>query len=154
MKLQIKVSLVFLFSVASASADEKLYNGSACTFSVNDDPQQDRFEPKFTNESGQTQTVVCQVVKDVETGDVEEVSVIADADMDEDTCRFFERQRDGDVLTWVHSQVSSTGAGINETFWFSGSAALDSGDSVAFGIQCDLPDQAFVYLYRIKEKVI
>jgi hypothetical protein len=85
--------------------------------------------------------------------DVETVSITGDAGIDEDTCKFMARSKDGTYLGfWSHDDVISMSAGINKTIWFSGGAFADTVAEDTYAISCTLPNGLAITSYGLAEK--
>jgi len=146
-------ALVFAFSisVASLAVDGKRYAGSYCKFADGDTGWKSRHPSKFQNGAGSTLRAVCPVVQDGIDGDIEYVEVIANAEVDEDTCYVSERRQDGSAGSWTHEDVVEASEGYNKTRWGVGAGYLNTAAGAAFSIACDLPNGSLILMYRVDE---
>lgn len=140
-----------LAAPASAIADAKWYNGAECHFGDEDYAGQVRNGPRLYNESGLTRQVVCPVAKDLEVGDVEYAAIVASASTSPASCRFRERQKDGDLVAWMSDDTDPVGS-FTRIEWFDGTAFADTGAAVSFAITCDLGNTQTILMYKLTEK--
>jgi hypothetical protein len=134
------------------AADDKVFNGSMCTFTEPDHVGgQDRSYFKLWNSSGQTQAVSCPLKRDLGDHDIQEAYIIGSATIDEDTCKLWSVNDDFTYESWTHDDVESVAASYNKTTFSSGSSLLTPNDWASLQITCDIPDGAGVYNYYLRE---
>jgi len=144
---------VIAFGATAMAEDDKVFNGSMCTFSEPDHSGgQERSNIKLWNQSGQLENISCPVKRDLATGVIFEAYIIGSAQIDEDSCKFWSRDDDFSYEVWTHNNVVSVAPGYNKTEWANGSTYLDPSDFASLQITCDLPDNTGVYSYWIIEE--
>lgn len=142
--------LVSFSAPSEAATDGKHYAGSLCQFGDSDFVNKTKSFGQFVNESGATRKVICTLVKDEMAGNIDYAAITAGSAMDENTCRFYERQQDGDLLSWVPDDTDAQATNVTRTEW-GDSGILDTGDEVSFAIGCDLPNNTAIYVYSLVE---
>ena len=134
------------------AADGKRYTGAYCTFANSDNSSQDRYPPKFQNNSTTTQQVLCPILQESINGDIEYAEIVAHSTVDEDTCLLAERREDASWGVWGHDAVTVIAGGYNRTTWFPGSAWGNAVSGASFAIVCDLPASRAILSYRMDDR--
>lgn len=139
-------------SARALAADDKVFDGSLCTFAASGHYNgQDRSYIKLWNSSAQTETVSCPLKRDRAEQSVLEAYIIASAEMDEDTCSLWSREDDFSYASWTHNHVVSTAPGYNKTSFAWGATSLVPDDFASLQLTCEVPDGAGILNYYLYE---
>lgn len=144
---------VALTVTSALAVDGNVYNGAECSFTEpNHVNGQDRSYIKLWNLSGQTETISCPLTRDQTSADVEYVYIIGSDDIDEATCKFWEREDDGGYSSWTYDSVDEESADYNKTRWFNSTSYGNTTPMASYQITCDLPNDAGVFSYYLEEQ--